>query len=54
MRARGMPYNVKSLAEHHRVTPTPAVGPAFGSIMLSVSSPAVVVWSELPQFAVTP
>jgi hypothetical protein len=30
-----MPYNaLNSLAEHHRVTPEPAVGPAFGSIML--------------------
>jgi hypothetical protein len=24
----------KHCAEHHRVTPEPAVGPAFGSIML--------------------
>jgi hypothetical protein len=30
-----MPYNASnSFAEHHRVTPEPAVGPAFGSIVL--------------------
>jgi hypothetical protein len=35
MRARGVPYNASNdAAEHHRVTPEPAVGPAFGSIML--------------------
>ena len=35
MRARGMPYNApNNSAEHHRVTPEPAVGPVFGSIML--------------------
>src|SRR5271169_2361601 len=35
MRARGMLYNApNNSAEHHRVTPEPAVGPVFGSIML--------------------
>ncbi len=37
---RVMPYNASNnSAEHHRVTPAPAVGPAFGSIMLCVCSP---------------
>jgi len=40
MRARGMLYNASNnSAEHHRVTPEPAVGPAFGSIMLCARSP---------------
>jgi hypothetical protein len=35
-----MPYNAsKNSAEHHRVTPEPAVGPVFGSIMLGARSP---------------
>ena len=29
-------------AEHHRVTPEPAVGPVFGSIMLGVYFPRFV------------
>ena len=39
MCARGMLYNASSnSAEHHRVTPEPAVGPAFGSIVLCARS----------------
>jgi hypothetical protein len=35
MRARVMPTPlVRTLAQHHRVTPEPAVGPIFGSIVL--------------------
>jgi len=33
-RPRHAVQRVKHSAEHHRVTPEPAVGPAFGSIML--------------------
>jgi hypothetical protein len=31
---RGMLYTRQNSAEHHRVTPEPAVGPVFGSIVL--------------------
>ena len=41
LRARVMPTPLeKPSAEHHRVTPEPAVGPAFGSIMLCDKSVA--------------
>jgi hypothetical protein len=34
-----MPYNASNHAGHNRVTPEPAVGPAFGSIVLGARSP---------------
>jgi hypothetical protein len=40
MRARVMPYNGSNRsAEQDRVRPEPAVGPAFGSIMLGARNP---------------
>jgi hypothetical protein len=40
MRARGLPrHSQRRVAKPDRVTPKPAVAPAFGSIMLDKCSP---------------
>ena len=54
MRARVMPYNTSNhSAEHRRVTPKPAVGPAFGSMCQALYWSMIFSENRYPLFRIT-